>query len=98
MLVPAYGIVVAAVVTVASELLILAGSVLASCAATSASSRCPGRSCPAVAAAAAMAGLLRLVARALPLPRARRAGAGAYGRVLAAISPASRRLLEGLRP
>jgi O-antigen/teichoic acid export membrane protein len=96
-LVPAYGIVVAAVITVASELLILAGSVWLM-------RRylgffpVPRTLVPAVVAAAAMAGLLVLVGDAAPLPVLVVLGIVAYGLVLAAISPASRRLLEGLRP
>ena len=51
-----------------------------------------------MAAAAAMAGLLAVVGDAPPLPVLVVLGTVAYGLVLAAISPASRRLLEGLRP
>lgn len=95
LLVPRYGIVVAAVVTVASELVILAGSY-----------RLmhrhlgffplPPTLAPAVGAAAAMAGLLVALGDA-PLPVLLPLGAAAYGALLWAISPASRRLLDGVR-
>lgn len=94
-LVPKYGIVAAAAVTVASELLILLGSYVLM-------RRhlgyfpVPATLLPALAAAAAMAGLLALVAGA-PLPLLVPAGAAVYCALLAAISPASRRLVGGLR-
>jgi O-antigen/teichoic acid export membrane protein len=94
-LVPKYGIVAAATVTVASELLILAGSYVLM-------RRhlgyfpIPATLLPALAAAAAMAGLLALAAGA-PLPVLVPAGAAVYCALLAAISPTSRRLLAGLR-
>ena len=95
-LVPAYGIVVAAAITVASELLILAGSVWLMRRYLG-SSPCPGRSCPRWPRPPRWPGCWPSSATRRRCP-ARRARAVAYGLVLAAISPASRRLLEGLRP
>jgi O-antigen/teichoic acid export membrane protein len=95
LLVPRYGIVVAAVVTVASEVLILAGSYLLM-------RRhlgffpAPTTLLPALLAAGAMAGLLVALGGA-PLPVLLVAGVGAYGAILWSISPASRRLVAGLR-
>jgi O-antigen/teichoic acid export membrane protein len=95
LLVPRYGIVVAAVVTVASEVLILAGSYLLM-------RRylgffpAPTTLLPALLAAGAMAGLLVALGGA-PLPVLLIAGMAAYGAILWAISPASRRLVAGLR-
>jgi O-antigen/teichoic acid export membrane protein len=95
LLVPRHGIVAAAVVTVASELLILAGSY-----------RLmrrhlgffpfPATLAPALAAAAAMAGLLWVLDDA-PLPALVPLGLATYAAALWTISPASRRLVAGLR-
>jgi O-antigen/teichoic acid export membrane protein len=95
LLVPRYGIVVAAVVTVASEVLILAGSY--------ALMRryfdffpAPHVLLPALAAAAAMGGLIWLL-RDAPLFVLLPLGAAVYGGLLWAISPRSRELLAGVR-
>ena len=97
---PAYGIVVAAVITVASELLILAGSYCPHAPLLRVLPGARARSCRRSLAAAAMAGAA--VACVGDAPRCLLLvvlGAALYGGlVLAAISPASRRLLEGLRP
>jgi O-antigen/teichoic acid export membrane protein len=96
LLVPRYGIVVAAAVTVASEVLILAGSYVLM-------RRyfdffpAPRTLVPALAAAAAMGGLLWLL-RDLPLALLLPLGAAVYGAILWATSPASRELVTGLRP
>jgi O-antigen/teichoic acid export membrane protein len=94
-LIPRYGIVAAATVTLASELLILAGSY-------------PlmrrhlgffpslGVLVPAVAAAALMAALLALL-DGLPWPVLVVLGAVVYGAVVAAISPRARAIAAGLR-
>ena len=93
--VPRYGIVAAAVITVASEILILTGSY-------SLMRRnfgffpAPRTLAPAVAAAAAMAGLLWLLDD-LFVPLTALLGVGLYGVVLWAISPASRAVASGLR-
>ena len=95
LLIPRYGIVVAAIVTVASELLILVGSYWLM-------RRyydffpMPRTLVPAVLAAAVMGGVLWL-ADAAPLPVLVALGAAVYGGVLWAISPASRELVVGLR-
>jgi O-antigen/teichoic acid export membrane protein len=95
LLVPRYGIVVAAVVTVASEVLILAGSY--------ALMRryfdffpAPHVLLPALAAAAAMGGLVWLL-RDLPLVVLLPLGAAVYAGLLWAISPRSRQLVAGVR-
>jgi O-antigen/teichoic acid export membrane protein len=95
LLIPRYGIVAAAIVTVASELVILAGSYPLM-------RRyfgffpIPRTLAPAVAAAAAMGGLLWLLDGA-PLPLLVALGAAVYGGLLWLISPASRELVTGLR-
>jgi O-antigen/teichoic acid export membrane protein len=95
LLVPRYGIVVAAVVTVASEVLILAGSY--------ALMRryfdffpAPHVLLPALAAAAAMGGLVWLL-RDAPLFVLLPLGAAVYGGLIWAISPRSRELVAGVR-
>ena len=96
LLIPRYGIVVAAIVTVASEILILVGSYpmmrryfdfFPS----------PRTLLPALASGCAMAGLLWLL-RDAPFPALVPLGAAVYSALLWAISPASRELLVGLRP
>lgn len=95
LLIPRYGIVVAAIVTVASELLILAGSYPLM-------RRyfgffpVPRTLLPALCAAAAMGGLLWVLDDA-PLPVLVALGAAVYGGLLWALSPASRELLTGMR-
>ena len=95
LLVPRYGIVVAAAVTVASEVLILAGSYVLM-------RRyfdffpAPRTLVPALLAAAAMAGVLGLLADA-PLVVVLPVGAAVYCGLLWAISPASRELVAGVR-
>ncbi|MBD0281653.1 MAG: flippase [Thermoleophilaceae bacterium] len=94
-LIPRYGIVAAAVVTVASEALILAGSYFLMRRNFSFFPR-PGTLAPAVAAAAVMGGLLWLLrdaslAAVLPL------AAALYAGLLYAISPRSREVLIGVR-
>jgi O-antigen/teichoic acid export membrane protein len=95
LLIPRYGIVAAAIVTVASELVILLGSY-------SLMRRyfgffpVPRTLAPAVLAAAAMGGLLWLL-DAAPLPVLVALGAAVYGGLLWALSPASRELVTGLR-
>jgi len=95
LLVPRYGIVVAAIVTVASEVLILIGSYplmrryfdffpL------------PRTLAPALLAAAAAGALMWLLDDA-PLPVPVALGAAAYGGLLWALSPASRELIAGMR-
>lgn len=95
LLIPRYGIVVAAIVTVASEALILAGSFVLM-------RRnfhffpVPRTLPAAVAGAAAMGGLL-WVARDLPLFVLVPLGAAVYGGLVWWLSPASREVLTGLR-
>jgi O-antigen/teichoic acid export membrane protein len=95
LLIPRYGIVVAAIVTVASELLILAGSYPLM-------RRyfdffpIPRTLAPALFAAAAMGGLLWVLEDA-PLPVLVALGAAVYGGLLWVLSPASRELLTGMR-
>jgi O-antigen/teichoic acid export membrane protein len=95
LLIPRYGIVAAAIITVASEVVILLGSYplmrryfgffpL------------PRTLAPAVAAAAAMGGLLWLL-DAAPLPVLVALGAATYGGLLWLLSPASRELITSLR-
>jgi O-antigen/teichoic acid export membrane protein len=95
LLVPLYGIVAAAVVTLASELLILAGSYplmkryfgfFPS----------PRTALAALTAAACMGAVLWLLRR-VPLPLLVPLGMVVYGAVLWAISPASRTVLTGVR-
>jgi O-antigen/teichoic acid export membrane protein len=96
LLIPPYGIVAAAIVTVASELVILVGSYWLM-------RRyfgffpIPRTLLPALVVAAAMGGLLWLVNGA-PLPVLVPLGAALYGGLLWLISPASRELVAGLRP
>jgi O-antigen/teichoic acid export membrane protein len=95
LLIPRYGIVAAAIVTVASELVILAGSYPLM-------KRhfgffpIPRTLVPAIAVAAVMGGLLWLFDGA-PLPVLVPLGAAVYGGLLWLISPASRELVTGLR-
>ena len=95
MLVPVYGIVVAAVVTVSSEVLILAGSYVLM-------RRyfgffpLPRTLVPALLAAAVMAGVLWLLQDA-PVVLLVPLGAALYGGLLWVTSPASRELVAGLR-
>jgi O-antigen/teichoic acid export membrane protein len=95
LLIPRYGIVVAAIVTVASEVLILAGSYVLM-------RRhfdffpLPRTLPAALAAGAAMGGLVWL-ARDLPVPVVVPLGAAAYGGLLWMLSPTSREVLTGLR-
>jgi O-antigen/teichoic acid export membrane protein len=95
LLIPRYGIVAAAIVTVASELLILLGSYPLM-------RRyfdffpIPRTLGPAVIAAAAMGGLLWLLDTA-PLALLVALGVAVYGALLWALSPASRELVTGLR-
>jgi O-antigen/teichoic acid export membrane protein len=95
LLIPRYGIVAAAIITVASELLILAGSYFLM-------RRhfdffpLPRTLPAAVVAAAAMAGGMWL-ARDLPVLLLAPLGALAYGALLWAISPVSREVVTGLR-
>jgi O-antigen/teichoic acid export membrane protein len=94
-LVPIYGIVAAAVVTVASEVLILAGSYPLM-------RRhfdffpAPRTLLPALAAAGAMAGLLWLLGDA-PLPVLVPLGAAVYCGLVWAVSPGSREVVAGIR-
>jgi O-antigen/teichoic acid export membrane protein len=95
LLIPRYGIVAAAAVTVASEALILAGSYLLMRRHFDFFPR-PGTLVPAMVAAAAMGGLLWLlrdVSLAAVLPLA----AALYAGLLYAISPRSREVLIGVR-
>ncbi|HEV3378609.1 MAG TPA: flippase [Thermoleophilaceae bacterium] len=95
LLVPRYGIVVAAAVTVASEVLILAGSYVLM-------RRyfdffpAPRTLVPAVVAAAAMGGLLWLL-RDAPVVALLPLGAALYAGLLWVTSPASRELVAGVR-
>jgi O-antigen/teichoic acid export membrane protein len=95
LLVPRYGIVVAAAVTVASEVLILAGSYVLM-------RRyfdffpAPRTLVPALVAAAAMGGLL-WVLRDAPLAVLVPLGAAVYAGILWGTSPASRELVAGMR-
>src|ERR671914_612423 len=95
LLVPRYGIVVAAAVTVASEMLILAGSYVLM-------RRyfgffpAPRTLVPALVAAVAMGGLL-WVLRDAPLAAVVPLGAAVYAGILWATSPASRELVAGMR-
>jgi O-antigen/teichoic acid export membrane protein len=95
LLVPRYGIVVAAIITVASEVLILLGSYPLM-------RRyfnffpVPRTLLPALASAAAMGGLLWLLDGA-PLPVLVPLGAAVYGGLLWTLSPASRELVAGMR-
>jgi O-antigen/teichoic acid export membrane protein len=95
LLIPPYGIVAAAIVTVASEFVILLGSYWLM-------RRyfgffpIPRTLAPALAVAAAMGGLLWLLDGA-PLPLLVVLGAGVYGGLIWLISPASRELVSGLR-
>jgi O-antigen/teichoic acid export membrane protein len=95
LLVPRYGIVVAAAVTVASEVLILAGSYVLM-------RRyfdffpAPRTLIPALVAAAAMGGLLWALQEA-PLVVLIPLGAAVYAGILWVTSPASRELVTGLR-
>ena len=95
LLVPRYGIVVAAAVTVASEVLILAGSYVLM-------RRyfdffpAPRTLVPALLAAAAMGGLLWALQDA-PLAVLLPLGAAVYAGIMWAASPASRELVAGLR-
>jgi O-antigen/teichoic acid export membrane protein len=95
LLIPRYGIVAAAIVTVASELLILLGSYPLM-------RRyfdffpIPRTLAPAIVAAAAMGGLLWLL-DAAPLAVLVALGAVVYGGLLWVLSPASRELVAGLR-
>jgi len=95
LLIPRYGIVAAAAVTVASEVLILLGSYVLM-------RRyygffpLPRTLAPAVAAAAAMGAVLWL-ADAAPLPILLALAVVVYGGLLALISPVSRELVVGLR-
>ncbi len=95
-LVPAYGIEAAALVTVASEVLIFSGSFLLMRRYLHFFPR-PGPLLPALAAAAAMAAVLWALegaSLALLVPL----GALLYAGLLASISPATRQLARGLRP
>jgi O-antigen/teichoic acid export membrane protein len=95
LLVPRYGIVAAAIVTVASELLILAGSYPLM-------RRWYGffpvpRTLVPAAFAAAVMGVTVWLLDAAPLPVLVALGAAIYGGLLWALSPASRELVTGLR-
>jgi O-antigen/teichoic acid export membrane protein len=95
LLLPRYGIVVAAAVTVASEMLILGGSYVLM-------RRCfdffpaPRTLVPALVAAAAMGGLL-WVLRDAPLAALVPLGVAVYAGILWATSPTSRELVAGMR-
>jgi O-antigen/teichoic acid export membrane protein len=93
--VPRYGIVAAAVITVASEILILAGS-YPLMRRNFGFFPAPRTLAPAVAAAAVMAGLLWLLEDVF-VPLTALLGVVLYGMVLWAISPASREIATGLR-
>jgi O-antigen/teichoic acid export membrane protein len=95
LLVPKHGIVAAACVTVASEALILAGSVFLMKRHFSFFPRLQTL-LPALAAAAAMGGLL-WVLRDAPIPLLLPAGAALYGGLLYAFSPRSRAAVIGVR-
>jgi O-antigen/teichoic acid export membrane protein len=94
-LVPRYGIVAAAVVTVASEILILVGSYPLMRRHLSFFPR-PRTLPPALVAAAAMAGAM-WVLRDVPLPVVLPLGVALYAAVLWAISPLSREVVTGIR-
>ena len=94
-LVPRYGIVAAAVITVASELVILAGSYFLM-------RRYFGffprpRTLPAALLVAAVMGGLLWLAQDLPVTLLVPAGAALYGGLLGLISPASRDVVKGVR-
>ena len=95
LLIPRYGIVVAAIVTVASEILILAGSYLLM-------RRhfkffpAPRTLPAALLAAGIMSGMLWLL-RGAPVPVLVALGAALYGGLVWAISPTSREVLGGVR-
>jgi O-antigen/teichoic acid export membrane protein len=95
-LVPRYGIVAAAGVTVASEVLILGGAYFLM---RRHLSFFPALRTllPALAAAAVMGGLI-WVLRDLPVPVLVALGATVYGGVLWVLSPVSREVVTGLRP
>jgi len=95
LLIPTYGIVAAAVVTVASELLILAGSYPLMRRYLDFFPR-PRTLPAAVCAAAGMGGLLWLLEDA-PLPALLLLGAGVYTGLLYLISPRSREVVIGVR-
>jgi O-antigen/teichoic acid export membrane protein len=96
LLIPRYGIVSAAVVTVASEVLILAGSYFLMRRHFGFFPR-PRTLLPALAAAAAMGGVLWLL-RDAPLAALLPLAAGLYSLLLYAISPHSREVVIGVRP
>ncbi len=96
LLIPSYGIVAAAIVTVASELVILAGS-YPLMRRNFGVFPVPRTLLAALAAAAAMAGLLWPL-RHLPVLLVLPLGAAIYGALLWAISPTSRAVLGGVRP
>ena len=91
---PRYGIVGAAVITVASELVILVGSYWLMRRHFDFFPR-RARCCPAAAAAAVMGALLWLLATTRPLIALVPLGALVYGGLLCAISPPSRHLFAG---
>jgi O-antigen/teichoic acid export membrane protein len=95
LLIPRYGIVAAAIVTVASELLILAGSYPLMRRHFSFFPQ-PRTLLAALVAAAAMGGVLWLL-RDAPLAALLPLGAVLYGGVLYAISPVSREVVIGIR-
>jgi O-antigen/teichoic acid export membrane protein len=95
LLIPRYGIVSAAVVTVASELLILAGSYILMRRHFGFFPR-PRTLLPALAAAAAM-GLVLWTLRDAPLAALLPLAAGLYASLLYAISPRSREIVIGVR-
>jgi O-antigen/teichoic acid export membrane protein len=95
LLIPRYGIVVAAIVTVASEVLILGGSYVLM---RRHFDFFPvARTLPAALVSAAAMGGLVWVARDLPLPVVVPLGAAVYGGLLWMLSPTSREVLTGLR-
>jgi O-antigen/teichoic acid export membrane protein len=95
LLIPPFGIVVAAIVTVASEVLILAGSYVLM-RRHFAFFPVPRTLPAALVAAAAMGGLL-WVARDLPLPVLVPLGVVVYGALVWTLSPTSRAVFTGLR-